>query len=181
MFPKTPLHCISWAVPWEILYFLDLHLFTVCTTISLEQNFITDPFLQYCPKLLKFFFQYWQSVSCNSANFCAHSTICELQRRTGARACFSQWPSPPPRGGGGRESPHLTACPREQRLRHYVAILSVSPNPGLTFVNPPGRCTRGLTGQKIANPQISTNTPQSCLKAVLKVVFLTFFADLQKF
>ncbi len=53
---------------------------------------------------------------------------------------------PPPRGGGGE--PHLTACPRVQRLRHYVAILSVTPNPGLTFVNPPGRYTRGLTGHE---------------------------------
>jgi hypothetical protein len=85
--------------------------------------------------------------------------VCELQRRTGARACYSQWlsPSPPPQVGGGGEPPYLTACPRVQRLRHYVAILSVPPNPGLTFVNPPGRCTRGLTGHE---PQAGGSLPR---------------------
>ena len=78
--------------------------------------------------------------------------VCELQRRTGARACYSQWLSHPPPTAGGGEPPYLTACPRVQRLRHYVAILSVPPNPGLTFVNPPGRCTRGLTGQNFRRP-----------------------------
>jgi hypothetical protein len=43
--------------------------------------------------------------------------VCELQRRNGARACFSQWPvpPPPPRGGGGalsdRVPPGTEAAP----------------------------------------------------------------------
>jgi hypothetical protein len=60
----------------------------------------------------------------------------------GLRAPEKEWcwglfqPAPPP------------PTPRVQRIRHYVAILFVTPNPGHTYVNPPGRFTRGLTGQK---------------------------------
>ncbi len=75
MFRKTPLHCISWAVPWEILDFQNLYLFYCLYNNLIRTKFYHNPFLQYCPKLLKFFFQYWQSVSRNSANFCAHSAI----------------------------------------------------------------------------------------------------------
>jgi hypothetical protein len=51
----------------------------------------------------------------------------------------------PPLPPGGGEEP--LADPRRKRGNATVLlILSVTPNPGLTYVNPPDRFTRGLTG-----------------------------------
>jgi hypothetical protein len=67
-----------------------------------------------------------------------------------------------------------------------LVSVSVSPNPGLTFVNPPGRCTRGLTGHVeivaksydtvLLIQDIAALTTALSLPAPFKVAFYSLFA-----